>query len=144
MVQKGVWLKSELSFNVHSAGGHLVIKRGCQSDLLFNIFDVSHNKVIVHRFATKIWVRHPLEPLKWHPKWLYYGLHPNFKNWGHFDLPSLYPSDLWHCEDFNLDLSQAPFGTIKITPHLTILRLISKLSKWRSPMEVVVTSTFLT
>ena len=28
MVQRGVWLKSELSFNVHSARGHLVIKKG--------------------------------------------------------------------------------------------------------------------
>ena len=33
----------------------------------------------------------------------------------------------------NSDLSQAPWRTPKMTPHLTILRLISKLSKWRSP-----------
>ena len=38
---------------------------------------------------------------------------------------------------FNLHLCQAPWKTKKMTPHLTILRLISKLSKWRSPWPPV-------
>ena len=39
-------VKSELKYDVHNNGDHLVIKRGGQSDLLFNILDVSRNKVI--------------------------------------------------------------------------------------------------
>ena len=39
-------VKSELKYNVHNNGDHLVIKRGGQSDLLFNILDVSRNIVI--------------------------------------------------------------------------------------------------
>ena len=46
MFPKGAWLKSELNYNVHNAGGHLVMKRGGQSDLLFNILDVSRDIVI--------------------------------------------------------------------------------------------------
>ena len=48
----------------------------------------------VHLFSTQNRVRHPLEPLKWHPTWLYCALHPNCKNGGHIDLHLFYLDDL--------------------------------------------------
>ena len=50
--------------------------------------------------------------------------------WPRLYLPRWPPE--WYTSIFYPKLSQAPFGTNKMTPHLTILRIISNLSKWRS------------
>ena len=55
---------------------------------------------VVHLFLTRNRVRHPLEPLKWHPTWLYCALYPNYKNGGLFDLNFFYLGHLQcdvHC-----------------------------------------------
>ena len=84
-------------------------------------------------FSARIWVQHPRKTRKWHITWLYWVLHQNCQNGGHFDLHFLprWPP-VWCTHFLNSDLSPEAWIPPKMTPHLTILHPTSKLSKWRS------------
>ena len=93
------WLHCALHPNCKN-GGHIDLH-------LFYLDDLQCG---VHLFSTQNRVRHPLEPLKWHPTWLHCALHPNYKKWRSHWPPLFLPKwpPVWFTLFFNPDLSQAP------------------------------------
>ena len=99
----------------------------------FYLGDLQYN---VHCFKTQIRIRRPLR--NHHKDTLLNCIAPYIKivkmevawRWPPLFLPRWPP--VWCTSFLNSESSQTPFRTIKMTPHLTILRHTSKLSEWRS------------